>query len=292
MSATRWLVALGSAGMLLAACGQGTPGGTVVGVRPPAGASVEAAPFDASSIAAEFAAQLAEISKLQSIGDNAAAYGLLPLDSTLTFRQSERLLTRQQQGDSEVVGRLSAISKVRSQVVADPSMSYYQKASLIGTLDGATATLNQMRVTIAREQLPDQIRPDIVKVNKLRIYTVVLPQARMMIAADLLVQIAATDAGRQASLQNMVTTKQACGRDVTAAQSYVSDLAAQITNMRSYSSAALAQVQGLSPDGYPGNKSSILSARSTLVAGQAAADRAAGDADLALAALARTPPCP
>jgi hypothetical protein len=288
MPATRWLVTLGCAGLLLVACGQEAAGGQpVIGVRPPTEVIGGPATFDASSIALEFASQLTEIDKVQSMGDDPGAYGLLPIDSTLTFKQSQRLLYRQQQGDSEVASRLRAIATVRSQVFADRLMSYYQKASLIGTLDTAIATLDQMRVTIAREQLPDQIRNDVDKVYKLRIGTVVLPRTRMIIAADLLVQLAAIYANQQASLQQQIYTAQAYGKDVTAAQAAVNDLAGRISAINGYRQAALYQLQGLDPAGYPANKYLLRGARGSLVAGKSAGDQAAVDVARARAALGR-----
>src|ERR1700693_4667470 len=103
MPATRWLVALGCAALLLVACDQ--TGGPLIGVRPQAEPSAAPSPAgtdqsQTSAIEAMFAAQLDAINNVQAIGEDALANGQLPIESFLTFRQSLRLAELQTLGES------------------------------------------------------------------------------------------------------------------------------------------------------------------------------------------------
>ena len=155
----------------------------------------------------------------------------------------------------------------------------------MGLLDASTASLVKLRATIAREQLVDAAAHDKVKIFQLRVLTLVLPKARLMMAAYQLAHLAALYSSQQGSLQQLIYAAQANGKDATAAQSIVNDLAARVAAMNRASSAAVGLVQGLSASGYPANKPSLLSARSWLVGGKVAGGQAVSDIGRARSAI-------
>jgi hypothetical protein len=285
LPAARWSLALGSVLLFLVACGNPDTGGAVIGARTNADASVATASFDASGIAAKFEADLAQLNRIQSIGETTLANGELPIDSILTFRQSLQLSYLQILGNTLISERLNAISIVRGQVVSDGAMAYWQKNGVTGSLDASTAALAQLQLTIAREQLVDRARHDIFKIGQLRVYGLVLPKARLLIAAYQLNRLGSIYTSQQAALQQQIYAAQAYGKDATAAQVIVNDLSRRVATVTGSYSAALAQLQGLNPSGYPANKHSLTSARSSLVTGKLAADQAAADVARARAAI-------
>lgn len=284
LPAARWSIALGFV-FLLAACGNQAADGPVIGVRPNAEVNVGAVSFDASPIADAFAAQLAATNSIQSIGETTLANGELPLDSVLTLRQSLRLAYEQVLDNTFISDRLNAISTVRGQVLSDRSTASWQKARVLGVLDGASAALYKLRLKVAREQLVDAAAHDKFYVFKLRVLTVVLPQARLLMAAYQLDNLASFYARQTAGLQQAIYAWEANGNDGTAAQAALNDFVRRIAITRGYSGAAVAQVSGLGASGYPGNRSSLISARGSLVAGKVAGDQAAADAVRTRAAL-------
>ncbi len=284
MPATRWLVALGCAALLVAACGQ-ADGGPQIGERPQTIPSPKPiTTFDTSSIEATFAAQLVDLNSIPSIGEDALANGQLPIDTFLTLRQSLRLATLQTLGQTLLAERLKAISSVRAQVSL--SLSGYQSANVLGVLDNATAVVSQMQITIAEEQLVDRARADVTRIGTLRIYGFVLPQARLMVAGYLLSQLAALYGGQVGNLQIHVDNAQSLGCNVTTAQAYVNDLSAQSSALRYDGNIIVADVQSLNAAGYPGNKYLLKSAHGPQQAGKNANFRAASDANAARNAIA------
>jgi hypothetical protein len=282
LPAARWSLPLVFV-LLLAACGSPADN-TGIGARSIPAANVGAISFNAAPIADAFAAQLAELNNVQSIGET-SANGQLPIDSILTFRQSLVLTYFQFFEEERISGRLDAIATLRNQVASYGVMAPWQRARIIGILNGTTAALNKLRLTVGQEQLVDAVAHDRVKINRLRVLTVVLPQARVLVAAYLLDGLASFYAGQQAALQQAIYAWEANGNDGTAAQAALNDLALRIAIMRRYSAAAIAQVGGLSPSGYPGNRSSLTSARGTLASGQIVGGQAAADAVRTRAAL-------
>lgn len=282
MPANRWLIALACAGLLLVGCGRSTDG-VLIGIRAHTEVASVVATFDPSTITAEIDAQLAESDQLTPIHDSVG--GELPLDSTLTPKQRERLATDQQVGFAYVADRLAALASVRGQVVSDPSMQDWQKANLLALLDGASSSLRQIQLKIERDLLVYQARTDKARVLRLRVDSLLIPQARLLITGYLLQRLAVVYAHQKASLQQMVYAAQASGKDVTAAQAAVTDMATRISAINQRSAAGLALLQGLTPAGYPGNKGQLLSARSLLTSGKYAGDQAANDVARARAAL-------
>jgi hypothetical protein len=285
MPATRWSVVVCCAAVVMVGCGQQSASAPVIGVRSQNAAAAGAGTFDVSPIAAEFAAELAADTNVQAIGEDKLAAGELPIDSVLTLRQSERLANEQLLGSKLVSQRLNDIAKVRAQVNADPAISYSQRSYTLGLLDTSAAAVAQMGVTIARDQLVDQAHIDVRRLAALRVDGLVLPLARKLVAAYDLARLAASYASQHDSLQQQIYTAEAFGKDASASQGYVNDLARQVAAMNRASANALADVQGLTPAGYPANKPAMNSARLALAGGQAAADQAAYDAGRARALL-------
>ncbi len=284
MPATRWLVALGSAALLLAACGQ-ADSGPLIGVRPqtvPSPVSVQ--PFDTTSIEATFAQQFVDLNNIQAINEGALAAGQLPIDTFLTLRQSLRLATLQTVGQQLLVARLTAISVVRSQV--NQNLSGYQAGNVFAVLDNATAVVKQMQITIANEQLVDRARADFIRIGALRIIGFVLPQARLMVAGYLLGRLGAIYRSQVATLTQQISDVQSLGCNITDSQAYVNDLSAQSSALSYDGNIIVANVQSLSAAGYPGNKYVLKASHGPQQAGKNANFRAATDGTAARNTLA------
>jgi hypothetical protein len=282
MPATRWLVALGCAALLLAGCAR-QEGSAVIGVPPqPDISPASPAPFDPSSIEVGLAQQLADsTASLPVIQEQALAAGQLPIDTLLSARQQERWAVFVSTGLAQVDQRLAALASTRSRVLSDPLVSYYQKATITSLLDSARARVIQMQAKIGNDQLVDQTRVDVRNLAKLYIFGLVLPQAKLMLAAYQLSQLgyiyANQVANPQHGLQQQVNNAQSLGCDITTAQAYVNDLSAQSAALRYDGNIMLGDVQSLNAAGYPGNKYLLKSAHGPQNAGKNANIRANAD---------------
>ncbi len=283
----RFAIVLVCAALMSAACGHPTANGPVIGVRPLVNEGAAASEFDVTSISNALSNQLSLVNDASAIpGENKIAKGELPIDSTLTVKQSARLGALQQLGQILVDNRLAAIAAVRRQVLADPLMSAGEKAQLTYLLDRATADLNAMQVKIARGLLVDQARAEVTGVAAFRVYGLLVPQVHLLIAAYQTQHLVSIYSSQQSTLQQQINTKGAAGGQTGHAQLAINDLSAQIAIMSRDSWYALAVLPGLTAAGYPGNKQVLANARHDLNAAGNAGSVAASDVILAKADLA------
>jgi hypothetical protein len=272
---------------LISACGQPTANDTSIGVRPGLpGTGPIAITFDPASLNSLLTGQLDAVKSLDSIaGDNYLAVGLLALDSTLTLRQTERLIALQSLGQSVIDQRLKAIGDLRAQVAGDPSMSWSQKGRPIQILDSAAAALQSMRLTILGDQLVDKTHADIVKVATVRVYGLVLPQVHMLVAAYQMARLAAIFSNEVITLRDQIVVAASTGRSVAVAVAAVNDLTAQIGTMNRASYLAIVTLPNLTAAAYPGNKGTLLMVRRNLTSGKYAGSQGSADASRARASL-------
>lgn len=271
----RAILASLSAGLLLTACGGSGPASTVIGVRPLLSAPANPRPLDTAALVDALTTQLNQRDNYAAIADeNALAFGELPIDSTLTLRQSERLASLQVFGNTLVSNRLGAMAKLQGQVAAAP-IAGSEKAFIGGMLSSASVELNAMNVTIAKELLVDGARHDVAAIAAFRIYGLLIPQIHLLVAAYQLEKVASIYGGQISNFQFSLNQLQATGQANPAAQAALNAMEAQVAAIRVDSASALSALSGLTPRGYPGNKQQVIAARRTLNAGKAAGDVAA-----------------
>jgi hypothetical protein len=273
-------------GLLLTACGQPTGNGKVIGVRPIPSPGPISTFLDPASVDAALTLQLSEADSAQAIpGGSPGINGELPIDTQLTLRQLESLITLQQLGTVIIQTRLADIAKVRNEVMIDRLTNSYQKYLITSRLDSTAAGLHAAQVKLAKDVVVDQARLDITAVGAFRIHGLILPQAHELIAAYDLVQLAGIYGNERASLQNRIYTSGITGAAAVAAQNAVDDLSRQVSSLNSSGSYAAYLLQGLTVAGFPGNKGGLLRARQLVAGAKGANDKASIDAAQARAAL-------
>jgi len=286
MPATRWLVALGCAALLLAGCAR-QEGSAVIGVpRQPDISPASPAPLDPATIEAGLAQQLVDSTNLPAIQEQALAAGQLPIDTLLTARQQGRWAVKTSIGLAMIDSRLAALAATRSRVLSDPLVPYYQKGTIISLLDSATASVIQMQTKIGYDQLVDQTRKDVRTLAKFYIMSLLLPQVRLMQAAYQLSQLGYFYANQVAALTQQIADVQSLGCNITTAQNYVNDLSAQSSALRYDGNIILGNVQSLNAAGYPGNKYLLQGSHGPQQAGKNANLRAGSDGSAARSTLA------
>jgi hypothetical protein len=262
MPGARWLVALAFAGLLVVGCTQ-QEGGAVIGVpAKPDTSPTPPAVLDTSAIEAGLVAQVAESTQVAAVPQGPLLPGELPLDTFLTFKQQLRWASLETIGLAHIDQALAAIALVRYRVVSNGHVASWQQGTLIGNLDSAAAQLSQLRVTIAADQLVYQTKADLSRVWKLHIDARVLTADREMLSAYDLGGLAAVYANEMAPMPQEIVNCQSLGFNVTSAQTYVSNLSAQIRNMSYDGSAILGAVQSGSYKGAHVFQQAGLSAQS------------------------------
>jgi hypothetical protein len=271
--------------VLLAACGPRTANGTVISVRATPQVVSNPVQTDIAAFQDVMQSELAQANDTAAIpGEDQLAAGALPLDTTLTLNQFEKLLTLRGFGQVIIQNRLTAIANVRTRVLAYRAMSLDQKYRLLYLLDRATANLNYMQFKIAEDQYVQTARADVTTVAAFRVYGLLLPEVHVLIRADALIRQAEADSGELQHLNGFLLVP-APGANVDAAAAALNDMAFRIATMNQYASLAISLVAYLSPSGYPGNKTALLWAHKYVEVAKYAASIALNDAAAAKADL-------
>jgi hypothetical protein len=96
-----------------------------------------------------------------------------------------------------------------------------------------------------------------------RVYVVMTPQTHLTITADDETYVETVFTDLETTISGSISAAEAQGRDVTAAQSALNDLEAQVTAAQSETSGLSATLLAQAPSGYPGNWQVFLSARTS-----------------------------
>jgi hypothetical protein len=269
---------LASFTLLVAACGQQAANGTVIGIRQQVDLAPDSTQVDLTAMNNLLAEELAQASNTAAIpGEDWMALGELPIDTTLTAKEIERLLGLQSLCEGAINQRLAALATVRTQVAGDGLMSYYEKSNLMYLLDSTSSSLKRVQVEVARAELADQVRADIQRVAGLRVDGLLLPKVHLLIAGYQVQQLGGIYGGDRIKFQQQVGLGLGSPSVTAAAQALVDDLAVQVAIMSTYSSYALGLLSYLDPSGYPRNKPSLQAARQALDRAKIASDRATAD---------------
>lgn len=171
--------------------------------------------------------------------------------------------------DNAITRRLSDLRQVESDVNAAVHVTATDRSSLDAILSATTLGLMALETKIDADTTLVTLRADCASiVTGYRVYLLVDPQARLVVGADRALAASATLNSLAGLLQTTITQKQGAGKNVTAATSELTQLTGDIQAAQSSASPVPGQIVPLTPDGYPGNRPTLVSARSELATAQ------------------------
>jgi hypothetical protein len=188
--------------------------------------------------------------------------------------------------DAAVAKRVASLGEVKGKVDAAAHLTAPDKSTLDSQIDAASTGLTQLRATIDADTTLAKLRTDCrVVVTGFRVYLVLIPKAYLVVAADR-AEAAGDALNRLAGLlQARVAAAQARGRNVTSAGGYVSDIGIKVQAAQSAAAAVPASVLALQATGYPANRQTLVTARTSLATARGALRGALDAAQLAINAL-------
>jgi hypothetical protein len=196
---------------------------------------------------------------------------------------AERIGGLDRLGTALIDKRLTAVYKLRAEIVALQKLTAGQKASILSQLDHVTSGLSSLRVTILADTLPDVLRNDVRKVAGFHVFGFVDPLAHMTAASDEVATAADALTAAGGVLQTRLTQNAVRLVNPAHDQALLADLLAHVATGKQLASANLASLSSLSASGYPGNHPALVSARAALQSARVAMVTARNDANLILA---------
>jgi|GEM_PF-6868695 len=188
------------------------------------------------------------------------------LQSLTVTPQMNRLQQRAQQ---ELTRRLTALQTVQGKINNLKMLSTDQKASLSAQLQNEITSLTMLQTKIQSDTTPQTLRADVQSIlSDYRIFALFLPQLQILIASDKLANITDDLQVIAGKLQTRISTFPLQGNELLPLQNALSDMQSKLANAKQQSQNSANLVIGLTPSGYPGNKSSLQTARTDLQTGR------------------------
>lgn len=186
---------------------------------------------------------------------------------TLSASFVERAIQRADQEIARRIDNLTALSNRIGQMI---KLSASDKASIQASLAAQISSLNTLKATIDADATTS-LKADIRSITQnYRIYMLIIPQGRVMAAADRVLTIVQQFQTLGPKLQARITALAATGADVTALNTTMVDFNAKVADASTQASAAISEVATLKPDNgdatvEASNKAALQDARSKVV---------------------------
>lgn len=165
----------------------------------------------------------------------------------------------------ELDRRISSLNKLLTRINGIKRLTADQKSTLTTQVQNEISNLNALKTKIAGDTDIATLRTDVQSIVKsYRIYALFIPKIYIIVNADRLVDIADEMTQIAGKLQARIDAAKVAGNDTTEMQNLLSDYNAKIADAKTQAQNAINLVMPLIPDGFPGNKTTLQSARTTL----------------------------
>ena len=174
----------------------------------------------------------------------------------------------QARADKEITRRLESLQKLITRINEFKKLSAAQKTALTTQVQAQITSLTALQAKIKADTDPATLKTDVQSIiGSYRIYALFMPQIQILGAADRLLTTADEMSSHAATLETKINEAQAKGQNVTDLQTLLADMNAKVTDAKTQGQNAINAVTPLTPDGYPGNKTILQSARQMVVMG-------------------------
>lgn len=185
-------------------------------------------------------------------------------NASLKAAAADVLSTVKSKCDTAVKNRVSALGGDITNIKSDTTISSSDKSSLLGTANSDIAELQALDTTIQSDTTVLAARSDCQKiVTQYRVYVLFEPQAHLTISTDRVAGAVTKLQGISSTLATIVGKISDPTQKATA-QTALANFNNKLAAVQS-SSSGLSSVLGLTPAGYPANKSTLQTLQSALL---------------------------
>lgn len=167
--------------------------------------------------------------------------------------------------DREIERRITALNYVTTRINEIKKLSSDQKASLTTEVQSQIDSLTALKAKIDADTDAATLKTDKQSiVTSYRIFLLFIPKIQLLVAGDRISMTADQLSSLADKLEVRIKEVQAAGNDVTTLTAAVADMRAKIVDAQAQYGAINAEVLPLTPDGYPGNKATLMDARAKI----------------------------
>ena len=160
-----------------------------------------------------------------------------------------RLQGVKEKADAEIDRRITALNEMTAKVQAMAKVSGDTKGSVAALVSSEIANLTALKSKIEAETDLTALKTDVKSITgSYRIFALVIPQGRVEVAADKIVDVASSLMALSGKLQARIETAKSAGRDVADVSAKLADLNTKVADANTQASAAASAVATLAPD--------------------------------------------
>ena len=169
---------------------------------------------------------------------------------------------------TEITRRLNYLNQLLTKVGDVKKLSDTNKANLKSQIQTQIDGLNTLQTKISADTDLTTLKADVKSIiTNYYIFAFFRIQIDLLLAADKMSTTVDNLTSIYTKLQTRINEALSQGKDVTALNAWLSDMQAKLNDAKSQYQGAEEELNGLTAQGYPGNKSSLLDARSKIKAG-------------------------
>lgn len=201
------------------------------------------------------------------------------LQERKTAVQNSRIDSLKTRATQEIDRRIKALTYVITRINNLKHITAAQKTAYTTQIQTEIINLNTLNTKIQADTTLEALKPDVKSiVDSYRIYALFIPQIHILAASDSMLQTTNQASELATKLETRIQEAQSQGRNVSLLTTTLADMRAKIEDAVTQATSASTIVTVLTPDGYPGNKTTLKSGRSMLVAGKQSLLQARRDA--------------
>ena len=188
---------------------------------------------------------------------------LSPRAARLQTIQETRITDLKTRADNEITRRINSLSTLSNKLGGMKHLTADQITSFTNEVNTEVSNLTTLKTKIDADTDLMTLKTDVQSIIKsYRVYALFLPQINILAAADRVLNVSDMFTSLYSKLQTRIQEAQTAGKDVTSMQTTLSDMQTKITDAKTQAQSIISTVTPLTPDGYPGNKTTLQSARS------------------------------
>ncbi len=157
-------------------------------------------------------------------------------------------VTKVSKTETEIDTRVSALTALENRITAMTRVGQEVKNQLTTTIQSTISSLGALKTKIATDSTTALKADTLAMTAGTRVYALVVPQVRILAAADRASTVASMLTNVDAKLKTRITDATTAGKDVTALTTAEADMAAKISDANTQVQAVLAGISTLTPD--------------------------------------------
>ncbi|CAN5116524.1 hypothetical protein BH11PAT1_BH11PAT1_0360 [soil metagenome] len=209
---------------------------------------------------------------------------------TKTAMKAEKETTQtanlQARASQEIDRRISALTEIIKKIAAMKKLGSIEKTTLTTQVQAEITNLTILKTKIAADTDDATLKADVKSVvTAYRVFALFIPKMHLLAAADVMGTTIDKLTEIATKLDARIKEAEAAGKSVASLKTSLTDMQAKIADAKKQYESIITNVTPLTPDGYPGNKTTLTNARELLKTGRQNLDAAAKDAKTIMTSL-------